>query len=358
MKALLTAFRFSPLALFIVCVVWSFTGYMVPPPLLWALVITAVGAIAYLAVQKNMVLLVFRRLGEAVFTIFIIASLTFLLMRIIPGGPFDSEKALPPEIKANIEAKYKLNDPLYKQYWDYISGVVQGDLGESYKYVGRPVSKIIAESLPNSVQLGVYALLIAYLMGIPIGIIAASKQGTWIDSSLMITAISGVSLPSFLVAPIFILIFSFWLGWLEPGLWDGPTFYIMPAVVLGIRPAAQIARLMRSSVLEVIRSDFIRTARAKGLEARTVLFKHVMRNSLIPVMTLTGPLIAGIFTGSFVIEQIFAIPGIAKHLIQSVTNRDYPLILGTTFLFSVMLVIANLIMDLLIATVDPRVKMS
>jgi oligopeptide transport system permease protein len=233
-----------------------------------------------------------------------------------------------------------------------------GDLGESYKYTGRNVSDIIEESLPASVQLGIYAVILAYLIGIPLGVWAAAHHGTWLDSTLMMLAISGVALPSFLVAPIFILVFCFWFDWLEPALWLGPAYYILPTVVLGIRPAASIARLTRASVLEVIRSDLIRTAKAKGLERSKVLFKHVLRNSLIPVLSLTGPLVASILTGSFVIEQIFAIPGAAKHLIQSVTNRDYPLILGMTLLFSVLLVIANLITDLLIAVVDPRVKMS
>jgi ABC-type dipeptide/oligopeptide/nickel transport system permease component len=179
-----------------------------------------------------------------------------------------------------------------------------------------------------------------------------------LDFSAMFIAISGQSLPSFLVAPIFILVFAKSLGWFEPALWAGPTYYVIPMVVLGIRPAAVIARLTRASVLEVIHSDYIRTARAKGLDAKTVLFKHVLRNSMIPVLTLTGPLAAAILTGAFIIEQIFAVPGIAKHLIQSVTNRDYPLILGTTLVFSVILVVANLITDLLMAVIDPRVKMT
>ncbi|NJL25015.1 MAG: ABC transporter permease [Calothrix sp. SM1_5_4] len=174
----------------------------------------------------------------------------------------------------------------------------------------------------------------------------------------MFLAISGVSLPSFLMAPIFILIFAKYLGWFEPALWEGPSYYVIPMIVLGIRPAAVIARLTRASVLEVIHSDYIRTAKAKGLDSRKILFKHVLRNSLIPVLTLSGPLAAAILTGSFVIEQIFAIPGIAKHLVSSVTNRDYPLILGTTLVFSVILVVANLVTDLLMAVVDPRVKMS
>jgi oligopeptide transport system permease protein len=352
------ALRFAPLILFLSCVGISFAGFSVSPMLLWLTLASFAIEVGAIAVKKNLVRYVLRRIVEAIATLWLIATLTFLLLRFLPGGPFDEEKALPPDIKTAIEAKYKLNNPLLQQYGDYLHGLMTGDLGESYKYTGRNVSDIIAESLPASVQLGVYALILAYVIGIPLGVWAAANQGTWIDSGLMMIAISGVALPSFLIAPIFILAFCFWLNWLEPALWLGPSYYILPTVVLGIRPAASIARLTRASVLEVIRSDFIRTAKAKGLEQSKVLFKHVLRNSMIPVLSLTGPMVASVLTGSFVIEQIFAIPGAAKHLIQSVSNRDYPLILGMTLLFSVLLVVANLITDLLISLVDPRVKMS
>jgi oligopeptide transport system permease protein len=278
-------------------------------------------------------------------------------LRILPGGPFDSEKALPPEVLENLNKKYKLDRPVLAQYGDYMFNLAQGDLGQSYKYISRGITPIILESLPNSIQLGVYSLLIAYMIGIPIGVIAGWRRGSFMDFSSMMAAMSGQSLPSFLVAPIFILIFAKKLGWFEPALWAGPAYYVIPMVVLGIRPAGIIALLTRSSVLEVIHSDYIRTARAKGLDSRSILFKHVLRNSLIPVLSLSGPLAAALLTGSFVIEQIFAIPGIAKHLIQSVSNRDYPLILGTTLVFSVILVVANLITDLLIAVIDPRVRL-
>jgi oligopeptide transport system permease protein len=344
--------------LFAALVLMSFFGFDIPLAL-W--IVTAVvffgGALSYIAAQ-GMSLFVIKRLLETVFVVWVIASLTFLLLRVLPGGPFDSEKALPPEIMANLAKKYHLSDTLPRQYLSYMGDLVHGDLGESYKYVGRDISAIIAESIPNSIQLGVYALIISYLIGIPMGVVAGWKQGTIFDFSAMFLAISGVSLPSFLMAPIFILVFCYWLDWLPVALWDGPATYVLPMVILGIRPAAQIARLTRASVLEVIHSDYIRTARAKGLDSTTILFKHVLRNSLIPVLSLSGPLAAAILTGSFVIEQIFAIPGIAKHLINSVTNRDYPLILGTTLLFSVMLVVANLITDLIMAVIDPRVKMS
>jgi len=357
-NGLLKVLRLAPWILFGACVLISFCGFNLNPIFIWLTLLSFVVELGLVAVKKGLVFYMLRRLGEALVTLWLIASLTFLLLRILPGGPFDEEKALPPDVKASIEAKYKLHDPLLKQYADYLKGIVTGDLGESYKYTGRNVADIITESVPDSVQLGIYSILVAYLIGIPFGVWAAARQGTWIDALLMTLAISGVAMPSFLIAPIFILIFCFGLGWFEPALWLGPAYYVLPTIVLGIRPAASIARLTRASVLEVIRSDFIRTAKAKGLEESKVLFKHVLRNSMIPVLSLTGPLVASVLTGSFVIEQIFAIPGSAKHLIQSVSNRDYPLILGMTLLFSALLVIANLITDLLISVIDPRVKMS
>jgi len=334
----------------------SFFNYEIPPALAWGAAAAFFGGVGAFVITRGMTFFVIRRTLEALFVIWVIASLTFVLLRTLPGGPFDSEKALPPEVMENLAKKYKLNEPLLVQYGDYMGNLARGDLGQSYKYISRGITSIIAESLPNSIQLGVYALIISYLIGIPMGILAGWRRGSWVDFSSMMVAMSGQSLPSFLIAPIFIMIFAKQLGWLEPALWEGPTYYIIPMVVLGIRPAAVIARLTRASVLEVIHSDYIRTAKAKGLDSRTILFKHVLRNSLIPVLSLSGPLAAAILTGSFVIEQIFAIPGIAKHLVMSVTNRDYPLILGTTLLFSVILVVANLVTDILIAVVDPRVK--
>jgi oligopeptide transport system permease protein len=329
-----------------------------PAPVWWAMTFISVAAAAFYTVDQGMTTYVLKRLGEALVTIWFIASATFLLLRVVPGGPFDQEKALLPEIKAAIERKYKLDAPIMEQYLNYLGNLAQGDLGQSYKYLGRNITEIIGESLPASVQLGVYSLLLAYMIGIPFGVLAARYHNRWPDHLMMALAISGVSLPSFLVAPILILLFCFGLGWFEPALWQGTAYYVLPTLVLGTRSAAVIARLVRASVLEVIRSDYIRTGRAKGLSERTLLFKHVLRNSLIPVLTFSGPLVAGIITGSFVVEQIFAVPGIGKHMVLSVSNRDYPLILGTTLVFSVILVICNLIVDLLYAYVDPRIKLS
>jgi oligopeptide transport system permease protein len=339
-------------------VVLSFLNYEIPTALGWSLALVFVGGALAFIFTRGMSAFVVRRLWEALLTIWVIATCTFLLLRVVPGGPFDSEKALPPEIMANLAAKYHLDKPLLGQYLDYMRDLVHGDLGQSYKYLNRGITDILLESLPASVQLGVYALLIAYMIGIPTGIIAGWKANTRTDFTCMLVAVSGVALPSFLVASILILVFVTHLHWFEPALWEGPAYYTLPMIILGLRPAAMIARLTRASVLEVVHSDFIRTARAKGLSQSKILFKHILRNSLIPVLTLSGPLIAGILTGSFVIEQIFAIPGISKHTILGVTNRDYPLILGTTLVFSCLLVVANLVTDLLIAVIDPRVKIS
>lgn len=336
----------------------DWTGFDIPSVLIWLDVVLLLVSAGYVIVKESLLTFVTKRVGEAALTLFVIATATFMLLRYIPGGPFDSEKALPPEVKANIEAKYKLNEPLLVQYGDYLVKLTKFDFGESYKYVGRPISDIIGETFPVSFQLGIYALVVSFIIGIPLGVIAAANHNKWIDTFAMGFAISGVALPSFLVAPIAIIIFCFWMDLLPPALWESPAHYVLPVLILGIRPAAVIARLTRSSVLDIIRSDFIRTAYAKGLEQKIVLFKHVLRNSLIPVVTVSGPLMANILSGSFVIELVFAIPGMGKHLIQSVTNRDYPLILGVTLLYAAILVLANLVVDLLYVIIDPRIKLS
>jgi len=319
---------------------------------------------------------VIKRLLISIPVLLILATITFSFMRIIPGGPFDQDKALPPEILKNIEAKYHLDKPAFfdtklfseghlikcfteTQYFYYISGLLHGDLGPSYKYVGRSVTDIVMDSLPVSIELGTYAMILAFLFGIPLGILAAYKHNTWIDSTSMFFAISGVAVPSFLIAALLAMIFSFWLKWLPVGLWEGGIEYkIMPAVALGLRPIAIIARLMRTSMLDVIKSDYVRTARAKGLGEATVILKHVVKNSLIPVITIAGPLIASVITGSFIIEHVFAIPGLAKHFIQAVTNRDYTLIMGVTLVYAVLLIVANIVVDVFYAVVDPRIKLS
>lgn len=348
----------SVLASWFLTLMLSFLNYEIS---LWLWIVNFGGLLSffvYYAIKRRLILYVFKRILGALFTLFIIATVTFLLLRTLPGGPFDEEKTLPPEIKANIEARYHLDRSLLYQYGYYLRGLLKGDLGESYKYIGRNISSIMAETLPISIQLGIYALILSYLIGIPFGVLAAARHNTILDRSLMVGAISGVSLPSFLVAPLLILFFCFYLDWFEAALWEGPSYYILPILVLGTRPISFIARLTRASVLEVIRSDYVRTARAKGLHHLVVLYKHVLKNSFLPVLTFSGPLIAGILTGSFIVEHIFAIPGMAKHLVNSVTNRDYPLILGVTLIYSVVLIVSNLVVDLLYTYFDPRIRLS
>ena len=347
----------AALVVFLLTTFFSFMGFPIGSPLLYLNVILILGFFANYAISQGMVYYVLKRLLETVQVLIVIATLTFLLLRVIPGGPFDTEKALPPAVKANIEAKYNLNAPLHVQYADYMFGLLRGDFGQSYKYIGRDVADIISESLPASFQLGIYSLILAFVIGIIAGLFAAAHHNTWRDSLTMMAAISGVALPSFLIAAILIVVFCFWLDLLPVALWDGPEYYILPVIVLGTGPAAFIARLTRASVLDVIRSDYVRTARAKGLSEKVVMYKHVLKNSLIPVLTYAGPLVAAILTGSFVVELIFNIPGIGKHFIQSVTNRDYPLIMGLTLLYSIMLVLANLVVDLLYTYFDPRIKL-
>ena len=336
----------------------SFFHYEIPF-FLWVVFFSALsGSFFYYIVKKHLFLYVLGRIFEAVTVLLITATLTFVLLRVLPGGPFDREKALPPEIMANINAKYHLDKPIYLQYAHYLSGLFRGDLGESYKYTDRNISDILKDSLPVSIQLGVYALLFAFLFGIPCGVFSAQRNGTFWDRSTMIFSISGVSLPAFVTAPVFILFFAFYLGWVEAALWEGPLFYILPLVALGLRPLGVIARLTRSSILDVSSSDYVRTARAKGLSETVIFYRHVLKNSFLPVLTFSAPLIAGILTGSFVVEKIFAIPGMGGHFVNSVSNRDYPLILGGVLVYSSLLIFANLMVDLLYAYFDPRIKVS
>jgi oligopeptide transport system permease protein len=297
-------------------------------------------------------------LFSTLLTLFAVSLLTFVLMKCVPGGPFDSDKVLPPEVMAALEKKFKLDLPWYAQYIDYMKGFVVLDLGPSIKYPGRTVLEIIRESLPVSFELGLYSLILSIFLGLGLGIFAAVLRGTVWDYSAMMIAVSGVSLPSFMLAALFILVFSHGLGWLPAALWDSPAHKILPTLVLGLRPAAIIARFTRSSLLEVLSLDFIRTARAKGLTQFQVLVVHALKNSLLPVLTIMGPMAASILTGSFVVEHVFSVPGLASHYIQGVANRDYPLIMGVTLLFAFVLILANILVDQCYAWLDPRMKES
>lgn len=301
---------------------------------------------------------ILQRVIAMILTMVVVITLTFILMHAIPGGPFASEKNLPPQIKANIEAKYGLNKPLYQQYFDYWAGLLRGDLGPSYKYPGRTVNDLIEDGFPISAELGIYAILLMLFIGIPAGIISALRQYHWQDSVVMIFATLGVAVPSFVLATLFIYIFSSRLGILPAARWLGWQYKIMPTVALSAYNVSFIARLTRSSMLDVMSQDYIRTARAKGLSETAVVIKHALKNSLIPIVTVLGPLIAAVLTGSFVIEKIFAIPGLGRQFVDSVSNRDYTTIMGVTIFYGAFLVIMNLIVDIIYVFIDPRIKLA
>jgi oligopeptide transport system permease protein len=300
---------------------------------------------------------ILNQMASALLTLLAVSLLTFGLMKLVPGGPFDGDKALPPEVLAALNAKFRLDLPWFEQYILYLRDIfVSFDFGPSIKYVGRSVTDIIRDSLPVSLELGFYALVVAVSLGIVLGVVAAANRGSWLDLGSMFIAISGVSLPSFLVGALAILLFAQHLQWLPAALWDGPEHRILPTLVLGLRPAAIIARLTRSAMLEVLYLDYVRTARAKGLSPQRVLFVHVLRNALVPVLTVLGPMTATILTGSFVIEYVFSVPGLASHFIQAVSNRDYPLVMGVTLLYACFLVATNLAVDFVYGLVDPRMR--
>ena len=297
------------------------------------------------------------RLAQGVPVLLLVASVTFALLRFLPGGPFDREKALPPEILRNIEARYHLDEPVFKQYLRYLADLARGDLGPSYKYVGRDVVQILREAFPVSVKLGVAALALACVGGISTGLVAAMYRGSGLDRGLMLLALLGVSVPSFVLGAALVLGVGLWLGWLPAALWEGPLYAVLPAITLAALPTAYIAQLTRTSVIDVIDLDYVRTARAKGLSELRVHLHHVLRNALLAVVTYFGPLLAVLLTGSFVVEQIFAIPGIGRFFVTAVTNRDYPLVLGVTLLYGLLIVLANLAVDLLYAWLDPRIRL-
>ncbi|HEY5594660.1 MAG TPA: ABC transporter permease [Nitrospiria bacterium] len=303
-----------------------------------------------------MIRFVIRRLAWAIPVLWLVATVTFVLMHLVPGGPFDQEKPLPPEIKANIDAKYHLDEPLATQYLYYLKDLLRGDFGPSYKYLGRSVNDIIRDTFPVSMQLGLWAVLISVIVGVGAGIIAAARPRSWMDHAGMFLATAGISLPSFVLGTFLIMLFSYRFHFFPAALWEGWRYGVLPAVTLALLPAAYIARLTRSSMLEVLHKDFIRTARAKGFGERQVLLKHALKNSITPVVSFLGPLTATLVTGSFVVEFIFSVPGMGRYFITAVTNRDYPLIMGVTLIYAVLIVVANIVVDLVYTWIDPRMR--
>lgn len=296
------------------------------------------------------------RLLGIVGVIWIIGTITFLLMHAIPGGPWDESKsALPPEIKENIRRKYGLDKPLYEQYAGYWQNLAQGDLGIPYSAPTETVTGIIARSWPVSFQLGLYAIMLAFLIGLPLGIVAALRQNSWLDHLATTLATFGLVAPNFVLAILFIWLFSRTLGWLPVGGWESPRHMILPIVTFAMGPMAITARYTRSAVLEVIHSDYIRTARAKGLLSHTILFRHTLRNALIPMLTVLTPMAGLLVTGSIFVESIFRVPGLGRFFSQSIFQRDYPLIMGLTIFYSLIVAITFLVTDLLYVAADPRI---
>jgi oligopeptide transport system permease protein len=297
-----------------------------------------------------------KRFFHGLVVLWVVSTVTFLLLRLAPGGPFDRERRLPPEVLANIEAKYHLNDTLTTQYFRYLTGMARGDFGPSYKYLDRGVKEIIGDTLPTSALLGGLAIVFALALALPAGLFAGYHRNSLADRYCMLFATLGISVPHFILGALLIWVVGVKLDWFPAGRWDDWSSVVLPTITLGAAPAAYLAALMRSTIMETLSEDFIRTARAKGLTENLVVLKHALKNSLIPILTVMGPLTAALLTGSFVVEYVFAIPGMGRFFITAVTDRDYPLIMGVTLVYTVLLVVANLIVDLLYGYVDPRIR--
>ncbi|HEP0307419.1 TPA: oligopeptide ABC transporter permease OppB [Providencia rettgeri] len=301
---------------------------------------------------------IFRRLLEAIPTLLVLITISFFMMRLAPGSPFTGERKLPPEVMANIEAKYHLNDPMYKQYFNYLIQLSKGDFGPSFKYKDYSVNDLVAKAFPVSAKLGATAFIVAVLFGVSAGVIAALNQNTKWDFTVMGFAMTGVVIPSFVVAPLLVLIFAIHLKWFPGGGWDGGNLkhMVLPMVALSLAYIASIARITRGSMIEIMHSNFIRTARAKGLPLRTIILRHALKPALLPVLSYMGPAFVGIITGSMVIETIFGLPGIGQLFVNGALNRDYSLVLSLTILVGVLTITFNAIVDVLYAVIDPKIR--
>jgi oligopeptide transport system permease protein len=297
-----------------------------------------------------------RLLFQTVPALRIIITATFFMIRFVPGGPFTAEKAVTPEILRNLEAHYGLNKPLYRQYFDYLGRLLHGDLGPSFKYPNRTVNEILSNKLPTSLELGLLSLTVALTIGIPLGTLAAVKRNSWMDYLCSSFAMLGICVPTFVLGPLLVLTFAIHFQWLNASGWYGPADRILPCLVLGCVYAAYVARLTRGGMLEILNQDYIRTARAKGASETRVVFKHALRGGLLPVVSFLGPAIAGILTGSFVIETIFQIPGLGREFVNSAFNRDYTLVLGTVILYATLLILLNLATDVVQVWLNPKLK--
>ena len=299
---------------------------------------------------------VLSRILQAIPTLWVIATVTFFMTRYAPGGPFDSEKAIPQEIKVKLESHFGLDRSLAEQYLLYLKNFLQGDLGPSFKYPGWEVSELIVTAFPISLTLGALSLVIALLIGLPIGVVAALRKNTWFDYLPMSLSMVGICLPTFVLGPLLIYVFSTQLSLLPPLGWYGPADWVLPSFTLGLFYAAYIARLTRAGMLEALQQDYVRTAIAKGASSFRVVTKHALRGGLLPVATYLGPAFAGLISGSFVIESIFFIPGLGKFFVTAAFNRDYTMVLGTVLFYATLIILLNLLVDLLQAWLDPKAR--
>lgn len=297
------------------------------------------------------------RVLQAIPVIIAVVTITFFLVRIAPGGPFSSDKAVAPQVQAALEAQYRMDQPLHQQYFSYMGDLVQGDMGPSFRYPGRSVDELLFQGLPVTAELGLYALLIAIFIGTIAGVVAALKPNSAQDYVPMSLAMVGICMPSFLLGPLLVLVFGIWFEWLPVSGWGSlPGDKILPSLTLGAMYAAYIARLSRSGMLEVMSQDYLRTARAKGLPEHTIVLRHGLRAGLLPVVSYLGPAFAGLLSGSFVVETIFQIPGLGRFYVQAAFNRDYTMILGTTVFLSTLIVLFNLLSDIVAAMLNPRLR--
>lgn len=305
-----------------------------------------------------MIKLIIKRILEAIPTLLVLITLSFFMMRLAPGSPFTGERNLPPEVLANIEAKYHLNDPILVQYGNYLVQLAHGDFGPSFKLKDHTVNELISSAIPVSLELGAYAFIIALIFGITLGVIAALNRNSWLDTILMTFAMTGVVLPVFVIAPLMVLVFAIQLDWLPSSGWKSGAlpYMILPVTALAIVYIAGIARIMRGSMIEVLHSPFIRTAKAKGLPMSRIIIKHALKPAMLPVISYLGPALVGIITGSIVIETVFALPGIGRLFVNGALSRDYSMVLSLTILVGVLIIVFNTIIDILYAMIDPKIK--
>lgn len=298
-----------------------------------------------------------RRLLQAIPVLLIVITVTFFLVRLAPGGPFDTERAVSPQVLKNLQERYNLDAPLHEQYFDYLAGLARGDFGPSFKYPSRSVTEMIATGFPVTLELGLYALLFALGVGLCTGVVASLRPNTALDYVPMSLAMIGICLPSFVLGPVLALMLGIWLDWLPVSGWGfTPADKILPAVTLGSMYAAYIARLSRGGMLDVLSQDYIRTARAKGVPEWRIVLKHALRGGVAPVVSFLGPAAAGLLAGSFVVETIFQIPGLGRFYVQAAFNRDYTMVLGTTIFLSALIIALNLLADIILVWLNPRLR--